>query len=58
MTFQKLFPGDAAKWLVEEVEKRGVDAGKVLNGTGLEPDWLKEKDAFLNPDQYRLWSKQ
>ncbi len=53
MAFQKIFPGGAAKWLIEEVEKRGVVAGRVLKGTGLGHEWLKEKDAVLDADQYR-----
>ena len=52
MTFQKLFPGDAAKWLIEEVAKRGVDAARVLQGTGLDAEWLNHKDASLNAEQY------
>ena len=53
MTFQEIFPGDAAKWLIEEALKRGVTAASVLKGTGLGPDWLKDKDAVLDAGQYR-----
>ena len=52
MTFQKLFPGDAAKWLIEEVEKRGVNVARVLRETGLNAEWLNDKDALLNCEQY------
>lgn len=54
MDFQKLFPGDAAKWLIEELAKRDIDAAKLLKGTGLGPEWLKDENAFLNPEQYRI----
>ena len=53
LTFQEIFPGITAKWLIEEVEKRGVGADAVLRGTGLGPAWLKDKDAVLDADQYR-----
>lgn len=53
MAFQEVFPGGAAKWLIEEVEKRGVDVDRVLKGTGLGPEWLKDEDAVLGADQYR-----
>jgi AraC-like DNA-binding protein len=52
LTFQKLFPADAAKWLIEEVEKRGVDAAGIMRGTGLDAGWLNDKDALLNAEQY------
>ena len=53
MSFQEIFPGDAAKWLIEEVEKRGGDVGRVLQGTDLDAGWLSDREAFLNALQYR-----
>ena len=52
MTFQELFPADAAKWLIEELEKLGINAARVFRGTGLDAEWLSDKDAFLNAEQY------
>ncbi len=50
---QKQFSGDAAKWLVEEISKRGVTAKQSLAGTGLTDAWLKDPQATLTDDQYQ-----
>ncbi len=53
MRKEKIFSADAAKWLVEEAEKRGIPSSAVLSGTGLNNNWLKAADTVLSAGQYR-----
>lgn len=53
MNKAKMFAGDAAKWLIEEAEKRGASPAKVLTGTGLSLKWLRETGAVLTAEQYQ-----
>ena len=50
---EKLFSGDAAKWLIEEAAKRGVTLERVLRHTGLGEAWLQDPGAVLDAGQYR-----
>lgn len=49
---EKMFAGDAAKWLVEAIGRRGLPTESVLAGTGLDQNWLDEPLAVLTASQY------
>ncbi|MCB2188788.1 MAG: AraC family transcriptional regulator [Deltaproteobacteria bacterium] len=50
---EKMFYGDAAKWLLDQAAKRGADPGAILGQAGLPADWAADPEALLPASVYQ-----
>lgn len=45
-------PSDSARWLVREMTSMGIPLERILKGTNLSDEWLKDTGALITPSQY------